>query len=126
MRENMQLDLMEIIQDEITIGTFKEENRQNKWTINMKLSFEEWKSFFECLIEDRRKKVKKLGYENGMMFYAWGDYQSGQIRFSLTSKINEPLPFSSEIKLVETIDVIINNYILDDFNNFEAVYVLVL
>lgn len=96
------LELDDVIYDKLFIATSKEENKkkyfENHWIISLSesmriITFEEWKWFFQNVINQRKKQISKSLYKPEMVFYMWYDDMPSMIKFNVVNKklIDGPL-----------------------------------
>lgn len=98
--------LMEIINDQLTIGSSPDDLQieidSNTWLISMNsferknVSVDDLLEFFEAVINNRRQQLQTSSISHGMHFYVWHDRQASQLRFSLISDFHDALPFRAK------------------------------
>ncbi len=119
-KEDFLKELDEIIEDKLFIGDSMDdldnEISQNTWSISMsqelanEFTTEDLKSFFNHVQNNRKEQILKYSDHN-MIFYVWFDWLSGQLRFNLISDFHKKLPFGGKYKIIENIELILNEFL---------------
>lgn len=114
-------DVEEIITDNIyiapTVDEISEEITNNMWSISItqelcnELIEEDFRVFFNDIIENREEQVSGSKYNHGMIFYLWFEYQSGLLRFNLISDFHKELPFKCNLILVDNPQEIVIDFL---------------
>ncbi|UNK17026.1 hypothetical protein MNQ98_21420 [Paenibacillus sp. N3/727] len=120
-------DLEEIITDPILIGSseddLNEEIDNNMWRISFDaelkkvLTVNDYKIFFNRVIQNRREQIIGSTSNHGMIFYLWFDQLACQIRFNLISVLHKKLPFQCDVEIVEHMDDIILTFLNSPFHD---------
>lgn len=119
-------ELKEIVEDPLFIGNsiedLADEAAENTWSISMgqelanDFTMEELVSFFTQVQTNRKEQIVHTS-DHPMIFYAWFDWQSASLRFSLMSAFQEKLPFGSKYKTVASIEPIIVEFLQFQFHD---------
>jgi hypothetical protein len=114
--------LVEVITDPIYIGLTEDdldqELKTNTWLIScsqeetIHLTSEDFKQFFDAVIENRKQQIQTSGLDHSMLFYLWYDAQAVQLRFSIISDFHAKLPFRATLNIVPSMDLIIEKLLL--------------
>jgi len=116
-KEHYFKDLEEIITDTIFIGSserdLEEEIANNMRRISSNkeliktLTINDYKDFFNKVIQNRRDQVINSTLKHGVIFYLWFDQLACQLRFNLISDLHKKLPFQCDLEILEQMDDII-------------------
>lgn len=119
-------ELKEIIEDPLFIGNsieeLDDETAENTWSVSMgqelanEFTMEELVSFFTQVQTNRKKQIVGTS-DHPMIFYAWFDWQSARLRFSLISAFHEKLPFGSNYKTIASMEPIIAEFLQFQFHD---------
>lgn len=115
-------DLQEIITDRIYISSSDEEiakeTSNNLWSISVskelckELKANDFRIFFDKVINNREEQVKNSKCNHGMIFYLWFERQSGRLIFNLISDFHKKLPFQCELIEANNIEDIVNEFLV--------------
>ncbi|NBI28060.1 hypothetical protein [Chengkuizengella marina] len=120
-KEEFLKELEEIIEENIFIGNtiddLDKEISQNNWSFSLtqelvqEFTADDLKNFFDRLLKNRKDQFLNANSKHGMIFYAWFEWQSGRILFTLISDFHSKLPFGREYKVVNNIELIIKEFL---------------
>lgn len=113
--------LDEIITDKIFItdnlDELSKEIENNHWSFGIdfdtakNVKNEDLKLFIDKIIENRVLQLKNSEVNVDLIFYSWFDEQAGNLNFNFINAGHEVLPFGAELELVDSIDIIINDFL---------------
>lgn len=113
-------ELKEIVEDPLfirkTIKDLQYETAENTWSVSMnqelanEFTVEELVSFFSQVKSNRKEQIVENS-EHPMIFYAWFDWQSASLKFSLISAFHGTLPFSASHKMIPNIEPILAEFL---------------
>jgi hypothetical protein len=120
------LEFYDIITDKVLISTDVnkiDEAMKNLWVFSIdwdskKVTKEELLCFYKAVVISRSNYLKEHFPAVKMVFYTWYDDLAGNLRFSMISDTKGKLPFGCNIHHVDSISVIIQEYIDGEYKGF--------
>ena len=120
-------NLEDIITDPIYVGSSIEdldkEISTNMWRITLEqelasqIRTNDFIDFFNKVITNRQDQINTSHEQHGMIFYLWFDLLASQLRFNLISSIHQKLPFGCDVKLLDKMELIIEEFLAYPFLN---------
>lgn len=114
-------ELEEIVLDKLYIGNKQADQnleiKNNTWSISVSnallstLTKNDFDVFFKKVVSNRSLQVKELKPEGKILFYLWFDEMSAQLKFCIASDFGLELPFGCRIELINSYEVIINDFL---------------
>lgn len=121
------LELYDIIEDPIVFSSDSEdidECRANCWSFKLELKYcspGDIKVFYQAVMKARKQYLLNNNINIQMIFYTWYEDISGNFYFSLIPtnwpklRPGKELPFGCTIKKVDSLDIIIEEFINDPY-----------
>ena len=121
-------ELEEIVTDSIFVGSsetdLQKEIDTNMWRISIsediakQITYYDLIEFLSKVIKNRQDQIdNNTNINHGMFFYLWFDLMASQLRFNLISDVNEKLPFSCKIRILNDPKEIIDDFLGSPFHN---------
>jgi hypothetical protein len=111
-------NINEIVSDKIyltdNLDELNKEIENNHWSIAIDsetVKNDDLRDFFKKMVKNRIGQLDKSELNIDLIFYSWFDEQARNLNLNFINLRHENLPFRAELEFVDSIDIIINNFL---------------